>query len=115
MARHESPARFPTGAPVRRPARDLIEAVLENMRGNLELLKYSTLAPSRYLIYLHPAEYARLEGILPRLQEETLRALAEELDKLNRRSAIRQYFDRFRGGTVPRVQSAGVDWQGEVL
>ena len=38
-------------APVRprRPARDLIEAVLENMRRNLEPLRYSTLAPSRYL------------------------------------------------------------------
>ena len=101
--------------PVRRPARDLIEAVLENMRGSLELLKYSTLAPSRYLIYLHPAEYTRLEGILPRLQEETVRALAEELDKLNRRSAIRQYLDRWRGGAAPRVQSAGVDWQVEFL
>ena len=69
----------------RRPARDLIAAVLENMRRNLEPLKYSTLAPSRYLIYLHPAEYARLESIMPILQEQTMRALAEELDSLNRR------------------------------
>ena len=40
----------------RRPARDLILAVLENMRRNLEPLKYSTLAPSRYLVYLHPTD-----------------------------------------------------------
>src|SRR5262249_6282819 len=58
----------------RRPARDVIDAVLENMRKNLEPLKYSILAPSRYLIYLHPAEYARLEGIIAILQEQTIRA-----------------------------------------
>ena len=64
----------------RRPARDLIEAVLENMRQNLEPLKYSTLAPSRYVVYLHPGEYARLQGVVPILQEETVRALAEALE-----------------------------------
>ena len=37
----------------RRPASDLIDAVVENMRTNLEPLKYSTLAPSRYVVYLH--------------------------------------------------------------
>ncbi len=60
---------------LRRPAREVIEAVLENMRTNLEPLKYSTLAPSSYLIYLHPAEYARLEGINIILHEQTILAL----------------------------------------
>ena len=59
------PAGSDASAP-RRSARDIIEAVLDNMRRNLEPLKYSTLAPSRYLVYLHPTEYARLEGILRR-------------------------------------------------
>src|SRR5882672_5041012 len=61
----------------RRPARDLIDAVVDHMRKNVEPLKYSTLVPSRYTVYLHPAEYARLEGIVPILQEQTARALAE--------------------------------------
>ena len=52
----------PNAAPAaRRPASDLIDAVLENMRTNLEPLKYSTLAPSRYVVYLHPDEFARIE------------------------------------------------------
>ena len=55
----------------------MIEAVLANMRQNLEPLKYSVLAPSRYLVYLHPREYQRLEGVVPILQEETARALTE--------------------------------------
>ena len=41
----------------RRLARDLIVAVLENMRRYQEPLMYSMIAPSRYLVYLHPAEY----------------------------------------------------------
>ena len=99
----------------RRPARDLIEAVLENMRKNLEPLRYSTLAPSRYLVYLHPDEYARLEGIVPILQEQTIRALAEELEALNRRSAVQRYAERLLGNRNPHVQNAGGDWQVEFL
>jgi FHA domain len=100
---------------VRRPARDVIEAVLENMRKNLEPLKYSTVAPSRYLIYLHPAEYARLEGIIVILQEQTIRALSEELGTRNRRSVLRQYAKRFFGDRKPRVENPAGEWSVEFL
>jgi hypothetical protein len=96
----------------RRPARDLIDAVLENMHTNLEPLKYSTLAPSRYVVYLHPDEYARIEGIIPVLQEQTTRALAEALLKLNNRPAYRKYFDRIAGAAAP-VEIAAGEWQIE--
>ena len=99
----------------RRPARDLIEAILENMRANLEPLKYSTLVPSRYLVYLHASEYARIEGIVPILQEQTIRALSEELDALNRRDVVRRYADRVLGRRPPVVQNAGIDWHVEFL
>lgn len=85
------------------------------MRRNLEPLKYSTLAPSRYLVYLHPTEYARLEGIIPILQEQTTRALAEELDALNRRSTIRRYAERILGERNPPVQNAGAEWHIDFL
>jgi FHA domain-containing protein len=98
----------------RRPARDLIDAVLKNMRQNLEPLKYSTLAPSRYLVYLHPQEYARLEGIMPILREQTIRALEEDLEKLNRRSMLRRYAVQILGDWAPRVQN-GADWHVEFL
>ena len=99
----------------RRPARDLIDAVIENMRRNLEPLRYSILAPSRYLVYLHPAEYARLESIIPVLQDETVRALAEELDALNRRSVIRRYTDRIKSRQQPSVERAAAEWHVEFL
>ena len=98
----------------RRAARDVIEAVLDNMRKNLEPLKYSVLAPSRYLIYLHPAEFARLEGIMPLVMKETVRALNEELDRLNYRSTMRRYLDRLFGAE-PAVHNPAVDWHVEFL
>ena len=98
----------------RRPAGNLTAAVLDNMRRNLEPLKYSTLAPSRYLVYLHPTEFRRLEGILAILVEQTIRALTEELELLNRRSALRRYAARMFGSGGPHVQNAG-DWHVEFL
>jgi hypothetical protein len=99
----------------RRPAGDLIDAVLDNMRRNLETLKYSTLAPSRYVIYLHPAEYARLEGIIPKLQEESVRALADELAKLNNRSFVRRRLEWLIPRRDPAIESAGTGWHVEFL
>src|SRR5215475_10516310 len=99
----------------RRPAREVIEAVLENMRTNLEPLKYSTLAPSRYLIYLHPAEYARLEGIAVILQEQTIRALSEEVAARNGHSALRRYAQQIFGNRTPRIENPAGKWTVEFL
>ena len=99
----------------RRFARDLIVAVLDNMRRYQEPLVYSIIVPSRYLVYLHPAEYARLEGILPILQEQTVRGLADEVAKLNRPSPIQRYADRIRRKPQVPVESAGGDWHVEFL
>lgn len=110
MASHSDPR----SSQSRRPARDLIDAVIANMRTNLEFLKYSTLAPSRFIVYLHPEEFARIELIVPVLQAQTARALGEELDKLNKPPALRQYFHRFVGAPSP-VENAGREWQIEFL
>jgi hypothetical protein len=98
----------------RRPARDLIDAVVDHMRKNVEPLKYSTLVPSRYTVYLHPAEYARLEGIVPILQEQTARALAEALDTMNRRPAMKRWIDRLVG-EPPAFRNADVEWHVDFL
>jgi FHA domain len=84
------------------------------MRRNLEPLRYSTLAPSRYTVYLHPQEHARLEGIVPVLRDETVRALADELERLNRRSPVRRFLARLTGNGEADVSSAG-DWQVDFL
>jgi hypothetical protein len=101
----------------RRPARDVIDAVLANMRENLEPLKYSTLAPCRYVVYLHPVEYARLEGIVAILREQTIRALSEEIRTLNRPSVLRHYAQRLLGeepGRKPGIENPR-EWSVEFL
>jgi FHA domain len=98
----------------RRPGGDLIEAVVENMRRNLEPLKYSVLAPSRYVVYLHPDEFARFEGILPLLQEQTTRALDEAILELNTAPMARRMLDRVLGSPPP-VQNPAREWQVEFL
>jgi hypothetical protein len=99
----------------RRPAGDLIEAILDNMRSNLEELRYTTIAPSRYTVYVSPAEYARLEGILPRLQAETIRALNEELARRNRRGRLRKAVGPLLGRAKPPLENADAHWHVEFL
>jgi len=94
----------------RRPARDLIEPVVDNMRKNLEPLKYSTLTPTRFTVYVHPAEYSRIEGIIPILEGQTVQALADELQKLNRRSPVTQWFKRIARDQHPQIDNGGAAW-----
>ncbi|HXT71463.1 MAG TPA: FHA domain-containing protein [Vicinamibacterales bacterium] len=99
----------------RRPSGALIDAIVDNMRQNLEELKYATLAPSRYTVYLSQAEYTRLEGILPRLQAEAIRALNEELDKINRPNWLRRKAGWLPGRQRPAAENAGPRWHIEFL
>jgi len=85
------------------------------MRRNLEPLKYSTLAPSRYTVYLHATEFARLEGIIPILQEQTARALTDELQRLNRRSRLERWTGRWRRDPDPDIRNAAAEWQVDFL
>ncbi len=98
----------------RRPAGDLIEAIVQNMRANLEELRYSTIAPSRYTVYLSRAEFDRLQGLIPRLRAETIRALNEELARLDRRSRPRRSLARLFGRPRP-LENADADWHVEFL
>jgi hypothetical protein len=82
------------------------------MRANLEELRYSTVAPSRYTVFVSPAEFERLQGLIPRLQAETVRALDEELKKLERRP--RRAIDRLLGRNRP-LENADSRWHVEFL
>jgi hypothetical protein len=96
------------------PSADLIEAIVQNMRTNLEELRYSTIAPTRYTVYISQSEHARLEGILPRLQAEAMRALTEELERQNRRWHLRTMLGRLAGRHRP-LQLADARWHVEFL
>jgi hypothetical protein len=106
---------------VRRPAGALIDAIVDNMRKNLEELKYATLAPSRYTVYLSAAELTRLEGIIPRLQAEAARALDEELARRNRPSWLRRqaaslpWLPDWAGRRRAPLENAAPRWHIEFL
>ena len=94
----------------RLPARDIVQAIVRNMRENLEELPYSRLAPSRYVVYLHPTEFARLESIVSILEEQTCRALSDELARLGRRSLWRRSADRVTRTSSREIETAGGEW-----
>jgi len=95
----------------RLPARDIVDAVVRNMRENLEELPYSRIAPTSYTVYLHPNEFARLEGIVAVLQEQTFRALSDEVGRLSRRSLWRRSADRVTRSSPRGLEKAGGDWR----
>ncbi|HSL24472.1 MAG TPA: FHA domain-containing protein [Vicinamibacterales bacterium] len=84
------------------------------MRRNLEPLRYSTLAPSRFVVYLHPDEFSRIEPIMPVLRAQTSLALDEELAKLNEPSLLQRYAGTLFGPAVP-VENVAREWQVEFV
>lgn len=99
----------------RRPAADLIAAVVDNMRENREELRYSVVVPSRYCVVLSPGEFGRIEGIIPRLQAETVRALDEELDRLNRPSWFERRVGGWRRKGRPMLENPDTQWHVEFV
>jgi hypothetical protein len=58
-------------------------AMREELRLNLYPLPYTTLPPSIFHVYLHPADFDRIEGIVPRLVSELQQALSDEVRRIN--------------------------------
>jgi len=65
--------------------KDIILAIVENMLESMEPLLYTTIVPSHYDVYLHQADYDRLAGIFPKIQDQARQALDEEIARLSRK------------------------------
>jgi hypothetical protein len=63
--------------------RRIWKAIREELMLNLYPLPFSTLAPTIYHVYLHPEDFAAIEGIAPRIVSEIQRALTDEVAKIN--------------------------------
>ena len=61
----------------------IILEIVREMREGLHPLLYSRVAPGLYCVYLHPEDFTRIEGLVPRIRAEAGRALSEELSRLN--------------------------------
>jgi len=69
-------AKAPTGL-------SIWKAVREELMLNLYPLPYTTLPPTIFYVYLHPDDFDRVEGIVPRLVAELQQALSDEVRKIN--------------------------------
>jgi len=101
---------------------EIIEAMLGNLREGLEPLRYSVLAPGVYHVYLHERDYGRLQGIFPRIQQETRQALTEELRALEQaergaglgalmRSKLKGRLPKWMQGALPGSEARQRDYQ----
>jgi pSer/pThr/pTyr-binding forkhead associated (FHA) protein len=69
-------AKAPTGL-------SIWNAMREELRLNLYPLPYTTLPPGIFHVYLHPEDFDRIEGIVPRLVAELQQALSDEVRRIN--------------------------------
>jgi len=91
----------------RATGRDIILAILDNMRESAEPMLYETLVPSHYDVYLHRDDYDRLAGIFGRIRDEVRRALSEQLVQINKKNA--SSFPGFKS-KKPSFEAAEKDW-----
>ncbi|HSK10862.1 MAG TPA: hypothetical protein VK911_14875, partial [Vicinamibacterales bacterium] len=81
--------------------RDIILEIVRAMRANVEPLLFSTVAPTRYCVYLHPSDYERLEGIFPLVADQARRALDAELVSWNAAPRPSRLARKWLGGQDP--------------
>jgi len=58
-------------------------AMREELMLNLYPLPYTTLPPTIFYVYLHPADFDRIEGIVHELVAQLQRKLNDEVRKIN--------------------------------
>src|SRR5215471_8422550 len=97
-------------------ARDIILEIVRNMREGLEPLRYSTLAPSIFNVYLHADDLDRLRGIVPRILDEARRALDSEMEALNRSTLTERFkLGKFAKRSDPKITPPEGGWQIRIL
>ena len=67
---------------------DIISEIIRNMQAGLFKIRYTTLVPAVYRIYLHPDDYEPIRGALPYLTAEIRLALADHLKQWNARPGL---------------------------
>jgi len=102
-------------AAVKAPSgRRIWKAVRDELMLNLYPLPYSTIAPAVYHVYLHPEDFESIEPVAPRIVTQVQRALADEVQKLNRglersnRRVLSRLLDR---ETLPPLEIPPSGWE----
>jgi hypothetical protein len=95
--------------------KSIILEIVRCLTANVEPLLYSTIAPARYFVYLHPSDFERLEGVFPRLAVEARRALDEEVARWNAMAKGRRSpLDKLLGKSIdpaPPIEPPAGGWE----
>jgi FHA domain-containing protein len=85
-------------APKPPSGRDIWHAIKSEFEANLYELPSCVLPPSIYHVYLHSADYAIVEGIVPRIVQESANALTLEVSRRNDEATRRsgRFWRRFQ-------------------
>jgi FHA domain-containing protein len=90
------------------PTGETIAAEIEReMEERLYPLRNVTLAPAEYHVYLHPDDFAYIEGIVPRIVEDVQTCLNALVQRLNRRSIWSRLTDPHR---LPPIEVPSGGW-----
>jgi len=81
--------------------RAIILELVRAMRTNVEPLLFTTVAPARFFVYLHPSDHQRLAGIFPTITAQAGRALDEEVRAWNARAKPSRIPMKWLGGDDP--------------
>ncbi|MDE3168031.1 MAG: FHA domain-containing protein [Acidobacteriota bacterium] len=93
--------------------REIILEIVRNMREGLEPLRYTTLPPAIFHVYLHPGDMERLRGIAPRIVEEARRALDAEVEALNRATLTERL--KLSRREEAKIEAPDGGWQIRIL
>ncbi len=94
--------------------RRIWQAVREELTLNLYPLPFSTLAPTVYHVYLHPEDFAGIEGVVPRIVEQIRQALGDEVARMNAGAArpvkalVSRLLDREQ---LPPIEIPATGWE----
>jgi len=102
-------AKAPTGV-------SIWNAMREELTLNLYPLPYTTLPPSIFYVYLHPSDFDRVEGIVPRLVAELQQALSDEVRRINEgREKSRGVLSRLIArAEAPPIEVPAAGWEVHV-
>lgn len=87
-------------------------AMREELLMNTYQLPFSTLPPTIFHVYLHPDDFERIEGIVPRIVSELQKALTEEVRRINDSGAgLRQRISRLiERAETPPIELPPAGW-----
>jgi hypothetical protein len=93
------PEQTPTAEP-RVTGEDILAEIVRNMEAGLFRIRYTTLVPAVFRIYLHSDDYEPIRGAVPFLVAEVRRVLGDRLAQWNAKPGILQRL----AGAGPRTE-----------